>query len=94
MRLVIEEWFWDEDNLTHFGYGLSRAIVEQVSDENPRFRPNKKGRSASHYMIGPDRGGGMWTICIAEMPHEPGVWIAITGWPSEPPEKQWYRRSK
>ncbi len=85
MRLVIEEWHWDEDNLTHMGHGLTRDIVVQVSKGRPRFRKNKKGRAASHLMIGPDRGGKMWTVCIAEMPHEPGLWVAITGWPSEAP---------
>lgn len=34
----------------------------------------------------------MWTICIVEMPHEPGLWVAITGWLSEPPDKEWYKR--
>lgn len=93
MRLYIEEWFWDEDNLTHLGHGLTRRIVEQVSREKPRFRSNKKGKATSHQMIGPDRGQGMWTVCIVEMSYQPGVWLAITGWPSEQPEIEWYRRN-
>lgn len=92
MGLVIEGWHWDEHNLGHFGHGLTRAIVDQVSDGNPKFRPNRKNRSATHQMIGPDLGGGMWTVCIAETPYEPGSWVAITGWPSDTPEKDWHKR--
>lgn len=96
MRLVIEGWYWDEDNLGHLGHGLTSDIVEQVSDGTPKFRSNGKKRSASYQMIGPDRGGRMWTVCIveAEVPYEPGLWMAITGWPSDAPEKDWYKRSR
>lgn len=68
--------------------------MEQMLREVPRFRKNKKKRAASHYMVGPDRGQAMWTICIVELPSQRGLWRAITGWPSEDSEKEWYRRSK
>lgn len=92
---MIGGWYWDEDNLEHLGHGLTSDIVEQVSDVAPKFRSNGKKHSASRQMIGPDRGGGMWTVCIveADIPHEPDLWMAITGWPSDKTEKDWYKRS-
>ena len=89
--MLFEQWHWDEGNLQHLGHGLTRTIVEQVWREKPRFRRNKKRRAASHQMIGPDRGQKMWTVCIVEMPYQQGLWLAITGWPSELPEKEWYQ---
>jgi hypothetical protein len=61
--------------------------------EKPKYRKNRKKRAASRQMIGPDRGGGMWTICIREREDQPGLWRVLTGWPADDDEKLWYRRS-
>ncbi len=74
-------------------HGITVAVVDQVSNEKPRFRRNKKGRAASHQMIGPDRGGAIWVICILEMPLRAGLWRAVTGWRARGSEQEWYRRS-
>lgn len=90
----IESWQWDDDNLAELAdHGISWTTVEEVTDENPRFRRNKKRRTAIRQMIGLDSGGTMWTICIKPITYQPGVWRAITGWPSEDHEKTWYKRS-
>jgi hypothetical protein len=92
--MYIEEWQWDDANLDELAaHGLTRRIVEQVSEERPRFRRNKVRRAATHQMIGPDRGGKHWIICIAPVSGVPGLWRAITGWPAEPEDIQWYERS-
>ena len=91
--MVVEEWEWDDDNLGHLAaHGLGRRTVEQVAAEAPRFRRNRRGRAASHQMVGPDAGGAFWTVCVAEAPGRPGLWRAITGWPSEEHERSWYAR--
>jgi hypothetical protein len=91
--MYIDEWQWDDANLDELArHGLGRHAVEQVSEESPRFRRNKGGRAATHQMIGPDRGGRLWVICIAPVPGVSGLWRAITGWPAEPEEYQWYGR--
>lgn len=88
----ISEWEWDDANLEELdGHGLGRPTVLDVASEAPRFRRNKKGRAASHQMIGPDRGGQFWTICIVDVIDE--RWRAITGWPSEDHERSWYDKS-
>jgi hypothetical protein len=64
-----------------------------VFHEKPKYIKNKKGRAASHRMVGPDRGGAMWTIHIREREDQPGRWRVINGWPAEEPDKKWYGRS-
>jgi hypothetical protein len=61
------EWMWDDENREelHF-HGLNRRIVEQVAEEKPRFRRNKKNRAATHQMIGPDFSGTIWVVCIVQ----------------------------
>jgi hypothetical protein len=95
MALRIESWQWDEWNLEELAdHGLTRRTVLQVSAEAPRFRGNiKKNRAASHMMIGPDKGGAFWVVCIVELDSE-GIWRAITGWSARKHEIEWYRRTK
>jgi hypothetical protein len=91
----IYDWQWDEYNLSELAdHGITAEVVIQVSQEAPRFRPNKKNRAASHLMIGPDRGGSMWTICILRVPLQLDTWRAITGWEAENEDRKWYRRNK
>lgn len=91
----IESWEWDDGNLEELAaHGLSRRTIVDVSLEAPLFRRNKKRRAATHQMIGPDRGGAIWVVCIVESPRHKGLWRAITGWPAEESERQWYRRHR
>ena len=89
----IEEWEWDDANREElYVHGLNRRIVEQVAEERPRFRANKKGRAATHQMIGPDFSGTIWVICIVQCKGVSDTWRAVTGWRAEKPEEDWYRR--
>ncbi len=93
--LLIEAWQWDESNLEELRqHRLSVAIVEQVAEGEPRFRANRRRRAATHQMIGSDYGGTFWVICIVQVPGQPSVWRAITGWRAEGSERDWYRRAK
>ena len=55
------------------------------------FRRNKRRRAASHQMIGPDRGGQFWTICIVHVRDD--RWRAVTGWRSQRHEIDWYNKA-
>ena len=88
----IGEWDWDDGNLEELArHGLDWFVVLQVAEGHPKFRANRKRRAASHQMIGPDRGGRCWTVCIVRLRGE--RWRAVTGWPSTPHETRWYGRS-
>lgn len=93
--LEIEEWEWDDTNLNELGkHGLSRSTVIQTATEAPKFRSNKKGRAATHQMIGPDYGGTHRTVCIVQNVTYVGRWRAITGWKSELHEIDWYNKTE
>lgn len=95
MPLWIEAWEWNEGNLDELAsHGVARRNVLQVSQGDPRFRRNRRGRAASHQMIGPDDGGKIWVVCIVQAPDRPGVWRAVTGWQARASEREWYRRSR
>ncbi len=83
----IAEWEWDDANLDELArHGVNRRTVLHVATEAPRFRRSKKGRAASHQMIGPDRSGQLWTICIANVYGE--RWRAVpAGHPRRPNER-------
>jgi len=88
----ITQWQWDDDNLAELAaHGLDRHTVLEVAREAPRFRRNKRKRAASHQMVGPDRGGQLWTVCIVRTYDE--TWRAITVWLSTRPEADWYVRT-
>ncbi len=89
----VHEWDMNDANSTELdAHGLDLEIIEQVYEEAPRFRRNKKGHAASHLMIGPDRGGRVWAIAIVEI--FPFRWRPITGWVARDHEKGWYDRSR
>lgn len=89
----ISEWQWDDGNLDELAWhGVRPSTVEAVAEERPRFRRNKKGRAASHQMIGPDKSGAIYVICIVAIPGRPGLWRAVTGWPADDAERDWYAK--
>jgi hypothetical protein len=89
--LYIEEWQWDDDNVTHLReHQLSPKHVYEVFTEAPRFRPNLAGRTATHQMLGPDLTGTVLVFCILQTPIREGLWRTITGWQAEEPEEDWY----
>lgn len=88
----IGEWEWDDGNLSELArHGIDRSTVLAVAAEDPRFRRNMRRRAASHQMIGPDRGGQCWTVCILHLHGD--RWRAVTGWRSEEHEIDWYNKA-
>lgn len=89
----IDDWDADDDNLEELArHGLSIETVDQVAMNEPRFRRNKKGRPASHQMIGPDDGDKIWVVCMVET--GPRLWRPITGWEAADNEREWWKRSR
>ncbi len=96
VNLYIEEWEWDDGNIEHLAArGISPELIEdEIWLNAPKYNQNRSGRAASHFMIGPDKGGTLWTICIVQVADDPATWRAITGWRSKPHEANWYRRAR
>jgi hypothetical protein len=89
----IDDWDFDDANLEELAaHGLAPETVEQVATNEPRFRKNKKGRPATHQMIGPDDGGRTRVVCIVEI--DSAVWRPITGWDAAEHEIEWWRKSR
>jgi len=90
--LLVISWEWDDHNLDEsWKHGATRRDVLDVAASAPRFRSNKRHRAASHQMVGPDRGGQFWTVCIVHV--RDGRWRAVTGWRSERHEIDWYNKA-
>lgn len=96
MELYIEAWEWDDGNMDHLAIrGITPELIEDdIWLEAPKYNTNRQNRSASHLMVGPDRAGRIWTICIVQVADDPATWRAITGWKSKPREEQWYLRNR
>jgi hypothetical protein len=93
--VYIGEWEWDEDNERELArHHLRPDIVIDVAETSPRFRRNRRRRAATHMMIGPDRGGTIWALCIVQVDKRGGVWRAITGWLADDVETEWYKRNR
>lgn len=85
---------WDEENEAHCArHGLTPMIAAKVLDGAPLFFAGKPRRTATHAMIGPDSEGRLWTVHILETTN-PGIWRAITGWPSTGKEIRLYEEHK
>lgn len=90
--IEVSEFEWDERNEEHCAqHKLTPATVEEVKDGLPKFFLNDPGKTGTHIMIGPDRGGKCWTIVILPVGKR-GLWRAITGWPSTRTEIMKYNR--
>jgi hypothetical protein len=92
-RIRIRDWDVDDTNIEELAaHGVTLGIVDDVSENQPRFRRNKKRRRATYQMIGPDWGGQFWVICLLET--GPEIWRPITGWGAGSHEIDWWRKSQ
>ncbi|HVF05209.1 MAG TPA: hypothetical protein VNA20_10235 [Frankiaceae bacterium] len=90
----IADWVWDDDNIEHIArHGLTVWDVRDVWLMYPKFRRNRKGRAATHQMIGADGGGRFLAVFIAEVPGRPGWWRVVTARAATDDEKKWWARS-
>lgn len=92
-RIKVRDWDVDDNNLDELArHGLTLEIVDAIAGNRPRFRRNKKGRAATHQMIGPDHSGRFCVVCVLET--GPAIWRPITGWAASAYEIDWWRKSQ
>lgn len=91
---VAELHFDDEKNVEEIAeHGITTDQVASVLEGKPRFFRNKRGRAATHVMIGPDNNGMMLTVPI--MPtHIYGLWQPVTAWRSTSGQITRWRQAK
>lgn len=91
------DWDDGEDPDGNLAHCLRRGVDEQVVDEVLTEAPAEvKMRvvSADFAVVGPDRGGKMWTI-LFDRSFKRGDWLRpVTGWESEPEEATAWRRAR
>jgi len=85
----------DEDgNLVHcLRHGIDEQVVYEVLEGAPAM-VKMKVVTAEFAVVGPDRGGRMWTI-LFDWSFKRGDWLRpVTGWQSEPEEVRAWRRAR
>ena len=91
---VYRELAFDDDNLAELDrHNISPDDVLAVLYGQPKFFANKKGRSGTRLMIGPDRSGRLLAVPIVETPVR-GVWRPITAWPANEAQETRWRQAK
>jgi hypothetical protein len=84
---LVRGFMIDDDNAEKLAHhGIAEFQVLQVLEDQFYIGRNKRGRRASHLVIGYDYGGACLTIPIAPT-QQPGVWRPVTGWYSTPAER-------
>jgi hypothetical protein len=84
---VVADFLIDDDNEAKFWtHGLAAKFVRQVLEGPYTIRPNRKGRRASHQVIGRDRQRRCIAIPI-EPTHHPTLWRPVTAWPCKASER-------
>lgn len=91
------DWDDEEDengNLVHcLRHGVDERVVSDVLGRRP-VMITMKLKTATFAVVGPDRGGTMWTI-LFDRSFKRGDWLRpITGWQSEPTELQEWQRQE
>lgn len=94
MAVWIAEWAWDDDAIEHLArHGVTPWDVYEVWEGTPKYRANRRGRAATHQMIGPTKGGAVVAAFIVEVPGVPGRWRPVTARPATRAEREWWERS-
>lgn len=84
----------DDGNLAHcLRHGIDEQVVDEVLSEAPA-EISMKLDTADFVLVGPDKGGRMWTI-LFDRSFKRGDWLRpITGWPSAPGEVTAWKRAR
>ncbi len=92
--MYISEWEWTDEVVDHLArHGVRAADVLAVWRHEPKYRRNRKRRSATHQMIGPDASGVFLAIFIRDDAVYQGRWRVVTGRLATAQERDWWRRS-
>ncbi len=91
------DWDDEEDEDGNLAHCLRHGIDEQVVDEVLNGAPAEvrmKLDAADFALVGPDKGGKMWTI-LFDRSFKRGDWLRpITGWSSAPREITAWNRAR
>lgn len=84
----------EEGNLAHCRRrGIDERVVAEVLAEAP-VEITMHLVTAEISLVGPDRGGAMWTL-LFDWSYKRGDWIRpVTGWPAEPEEIREWKRAR
>ena len=73
-------------------HGVDEARVLSVLEGKPKVFPNRRRRSATHILIGPDSSGIILSIPIAPT-HITNRWRPVTAWESGPRDIAKWRKA-
>lgn len=92
MRLDVNELVFDALNEIKFAdRGISPMDVLEVLDLEPRFFVNKRGRRASHVMVGATLAGRLLVVPIEDWGR--GIWRPVTAFEANAWQARRYRSS-
>lgn len=92
MPIEIGDLQFDEGNESEMArHGVAPEEVLQVAMGDFKAFRNKKGRAASHVLIGPTLGGRLLSIPIVTTEVE-GVWRPVTAWEASDGERTKYEK--
>ena len=92
MWLDVRELVFDAINEAKFAdHGVTIIDVLDVLDLEPRFFVNRRGRRASHVMVGPTRSGRVLVVPIEDWGR--GVWRPVTAFDANASQVRRYRSS-
>jgi hypothetical protein len=90
--LDVRELVFDAVNEAKFAdHGANIIDVLDVLDPEPRFFVNRRGRRASHVMVGPIRSGRVLVVPIEDWGR--GVWRPVTAFTANAWQVRRYRSS-
>lgn len=89
------DWDDEEDERGNLAHCLRHGVDERVVADVLGGRPvtvTMRLKTATFAIVGPDRGGTMWTILL-DRSFKRGDWLRpVTGWRSAPDEvREWQR---
>jgi hypothetical protein len=88
--LDVNELVFDALNEVKFAdRGISPIDVLEILDQEPRFFINKRGRRASHVMVGPTKAGRLLVVPIEDWGR--GIWRPVTAFDANPWQARRYR---
>ncbi len=93
MPIEILAFLIDDENRDKFAHhGLSADQILQVLDDRFVTYRNRRGRRASHVVLGRDYGGACIAIAV-EPTDDLTCWRPVTGWPCKRSERTLLTRS-
>jgi hypothetical protein len=89
----VDDLLFDDLNESKFAeHRVTAEEVQQVLDGRPKFYRNRKGRRASHVMVGETFGGRLLVVPMEQI--QPGLWRPVTAFEPSAGQDRTYRSRK